>query len=46
MPAEAEWFANLDDPRTRGAYRVDLQDFMGFAGITPYFPQVDGRICA
>jgi len=33
VPAEAEWFANLDHPRTRRAYRVDLQDFMGFAGI-------------
>ena len=34
VPAEAEWFANLDNPRTRRAYRIDLQDFMGFAGIT------------
>lgn len=34
VPAEAEWFANLDNPRTRRAYRADLQDFMGFAGIT------------
>ncbi|SAL83523.1 phage integrase family protein [Caballeronia terrestris] len=33
VPAEAEWFANLDNPRTRRAYRIDLQDFMGFAGI-------------
>ncbi|VVD31174.1 tyrosine-type recombinase/integrase [Paraburkholderia dioscoreae] len=34
VPAEVEWFANLDNPRTRRAYRIDLQDFMGFAGIT------------
>jgi site-specific recombinase XerD len=33
VPAEAEWFANLDNPRTRRAYQSDLQDFMGFAGI-------------
>ncbi|SAL84835.1 phage integrase family protein [Caballeronia terrestris] len=33
VPAEAEWFANLDNPRTRRAYRIDLQDFMSFAGI-------------
>ncbi|WP_435530742.1 tyrosine-type recombinase/integrase [Paraburkholderia fungorum] len=33
VPAEAEWFANLDNPRTRRAYQTDLQDFMGFAGI-------------
>ncbi|MGY6164115.1 tyrosine-type recombinase/integrase [Paraburkholderia strydomiana] len=34
VPAEVEWFANLDNPRTRRAYRIDLQDFMCFAGIT------------
>jgi site-specific recombinase XerD len=33
VPAEVEWFANLDNPRTRRAYQIDLQDFMGFAGI-------------
>ncbi|HZZ01339.1 tyrosine-type recombinase/integrase [Paraburkholderia sp.] len=33
VPAEAEWFANLDNPQTRRAYQTDLQDFMGFAGI-------------
>jgi site-specific recombinase XerD len=33
VPAEAEWFANLDNPRTRRAYKTDLQDFMNFAGI-------------
>jgi site-specific recombinase XerD len=33
VPAEAEWFANLDNPRTHRAYRIDLQDFMSFAGI-------------
>jgi hypothetical protein len=33
VPAEAEWFANLDNARTRRAYLVDLRDFMDFAGI-------------
>ena len=33
VPAEAEWFANLDNPRTRRAYRIDLHDFMDFTGI-------------
>jgi site-specific recombinase XerD len=33
VPPEAEWFANLDNPRTRRAYQVDLQDFMRFTGI-------------
>ncbi len=34
MPAAAEWFANLDNPRTRRAYQGDLQDFCQFVGIT------------
>jgi site-specific recombinase XerD len=33
MPPEAEWFANLDNPRTRRAYENDLRDFMTFSGI-------------
>jgi site-specific recombinase XerD len=33
VPAEAGWFANLDNPRTRRAYRIDLLDFMTFTGI-------------
>lgn len=33
VPPEAEWFANLDNPRTRRAYQIDLRDFMGFLGI-------------
>jgi len=33
VPAEAEWFANLDNPRTRRAHRIDLRDCMDFAGI-------------
>ena len=33
MPPELEWFANLDNPRTRRAYRLDVQDFTAFAGV-------------
>jgi len=33
VPPEAEWFANIDNPNTRRAYRADLKEFMGFVGI-------------
>jgi site-specific recombinase XerD len=33
VPAEVEWFANIDNPRTRRAYQIDLRDFMQFVGI-------------
>jgi integrase-like protein/integrase family protein with SAM-like domain len=33
VPAEAEWFANIDNPRTRRAYRIDIHEFMEFVGI-------------
>lgn len=33
VPPEVEWFANLDNPRTRRAYQIDLRDFMTFTGI-------------
>ncbi len=33
LPA-ADWFANIDNPNTRRAYRNDLQEFMTFVGIT------------
>ncbi len=33
MPAEMEWFANIDNPRTRRAYQIDVADFMAFVGI-------------
>lgn len=29
----AEWFANLDNPRTRRAYQGDIADFCAFVGI-------------
>ena len=33
VPAEIEWFANINNPRTRRAYMQDLRDFMDFVGI-------------
>lgn len=33
VPAAAEWFANLDNPRTRRAYQGDIEDFCSFLGI-------------
>ncbi len=33
VPPETVWFANIDNPRTRRAYMIDLRDFMAFVGI-------------
>ena len=33
VPPEAEWFANIQNPRTRRAYQADLREFMAFVGI-------------
>ena len=33
VPPEAEWFANITNPSTRRAYRIDVQDFSRFVGI-------------
>ncbi len=33
VPAEAEWFANIDNPQTRRAYQNDLAEFMALVGI-------------
>lgn len=33
MPASVEWFANIDNPRTRQAYKGDLSDFCNYLGI-------------
>jgi hypothetical protein len=32
MPAELEGFANIDNPRTRRAYRNDIEEFSRFVG--------------
>lgn len=34
VPAATEWFANLDNPRTRKAYQGDMSDFCQFIGLT------------
>jgi site-specific recombinase XerD len=33
VPAEIEWFRNLDNPHTERAYRNAIRDFMQFTGI-------------
>ncbi len=33
VPPEIEWFANIQNERTRRAYQNDLRDFMTFVGI-------------
>jgi integrase/recombinase XerD len=33
VPPEVEWFANIDNKRTRRAYQNDLAEFMRFVGI-------------
>jgi hypothetical protein len=33
VPPEAEWFANLDNPRTKRAYQIDIREFMQFVGV-------------
>lgn len=34
VPPATEWFANIDNPNTRRAYRNDLTEFMTFVGIS------------
>lgn len=34
VPSAVEWFANIDNPRTRRAYQNDLEDFCSFVGLT------------
>jgi len=33
VPPELEWFANIDNARTRRAYEADMRDFCSFIGI-------------
>jgi integrase/recombinase XerD len=33
VPPELEWLANLTNPKTRRAYKVDVEEFIGFAGL-------------
>jgi hypothetical protein len=32
VPAELEWLANLTNPKTRQAYKIDVEEFIAFAG--------------
>ncbi|MDX2176185.1 MAG: hypothetical protein SF028_06915, partial [Candidatus Sumerlaeia bacterium] len=32
-PPWIEWLANIDNPRTRRAYRIDVADLIAFLGI-------------
>jgi integrase/recombinase XerD len=34
VPPEVEWFANIANPNTRRAYRIDLREFRRFVGIS------------
>lgn len=33
VPPEAEWFANIRNENTKRAYKIDVREFMEFAGI-------------
>jgi site-specific recombinase XerD len=33
LPPENEWFADIQNPHTKRAYRADIADFMAFTGI-------------
>ena len=33
IPPELEWLANLTNPKTRRAYKIDIEEFIAFAGL-------------
>jgi integrase/recombinase XerD len=33
VPPEIEWLANLTNPKTRRAYKNDVEEFVGFTGL-------------
>jgi len=33
VPPEIEWLANITNPRTRRAYKIDVGEFMRFTGL-------------
>ena len=33
VPAEIEWLANITNPKTRRAYKIDVGEFSAFAGL-------------
>jgi site-specific recombinase XerD len=34
VPAELEWLANITNPKTRRAYKIDVGEFLVFAGLS------------
>ena len=34
VPPELEWLANLTNPKTRRAYKIDVEEFIAFAGLS------------
>jgi site-specific recombinase XerD len=44
VPAETEWFANIDNPRTRRSYQNDLRDFLSMDFIDIRRPEDFRRI--
>jgi len=34
LPPEFEWLANLTNPKTRRAYKIDVEEFIAFAGLS------------
>jgi integrase/recombinase XerD len=33
LPPDLEWLANLTNPKTRRAYKIDVEEFINFAGL-------------
>ena len=33
MPPELEWLANITNPKTRRAYKIDVAEFSTFTGL-------------
>ena len=42
MPAELEWLANLTNPKTRRAYKIDVEEFIAF--VRPPIAMARSRI--
>jgi len=36
IPPEEEWLANITNLKTRRAYKNDVREFVGFAGLANY----------
>ncbi len=34
VPPELEWLANITNPKTRRAYKIDMSEFSAFAGLS------------